>query len=301
MAQETAADAEKGMLAVEKTIEGMNKIKTSVEDAASVIKKLVDKSGDIGEILDVIDEIAEQTNLLALNAAIIAAQAGEHGKSFAVVADEIKDLSERTAASTKEIASLIKAVQNESNNAVKSMEFGSQSVSEGVELSQEAGESLEKILLSAMKSKDMINHITKATTEQLKGSQQVKEAMENVNHLIMRIATATQEQSKGSELIIEATESMKDATDHVKRATQEQSKGGKQITEAIENITNMTNFVNGAIQEQADKVRLMVGSTDEIKDLSLQYRAVVNDMNAAVDSLVSHTEILSKEIEDFKV
>lgn len=301
VAEETASDAEKGMLAVEKTIEAMNNIKISVEDAAKVIKKLGEKSADIGEILDVIDEIAEQTNLLALNAAIIAAQAGEHGKSFAVVADEIKDLSERTASSTKEIASLIKAVQIESGNAVASMELGSKRVGEGVVLSEEAGTSLEKILQGALRSKDMVIHIAKAAAEQLKGSQQVKEAMENVNHLIMRIAMATQEQSKGSELIIKVTETMKDATSHVKRATQEQSRGGRQITEAIENITNMTSFVNRTTQEQSKGVSVVISNIEKIRKLSKEYGKAAESMNVAVGVLIEQSEILESEASKFKV
>lgn len=301
VAQDTATDAEKGMAAVEKTIEGMNKIKLSVNESAGIIRKLGEKSSDIGEILTVIDEVAEQTNLLALNAAIIAAQAGEHGKGFAVVSDEIMDLSERTAASTKEISALIKALQKESDNAVKSMELGLKRVEEGADLSQEAGTSLEKILNGAIRSKDMISHIAVATVEQLKGSNQVKEAMENVNNIVMKIAQATYEQSKGSELIVNAAEAMKDATGHVKRATQEQSKGGKQITAAIEKITTMTNFVNRASQEQAQGVSLVVRDIEEIKRLTSEYDTAVGGMHEAVEMLIDQTEILDNEIKKFKV
>ena len=104
----------------------------------AVIEALGRRIQEIGNILNVIDDVAEQTNLLALNAAIIAAQAGEHGKGFAVVADEIKDLAERTGASTKEIAELIRSVQDESANAVTAMEQGVRNVEEGVELGREA-------------------------------------------------------------------------------------------------------------------------------------------------------------------
>src|SRR5204862_523874 len=114
LAEEVTRAAGSGVDAINQTIEGINKIKDSSEDAVKVIASLGSKIGEIGKILNVIDDVAEQTNLLALNAAIIAAQAGEHGKGFAVVADEIKDLAERAGASTKEIAELIKGVQFES-------------------------------------------------------------------------------------------------------------------------------------------------------------------------------------------
>src|ERR1041384_5551262 len=96
----------------------------SSRTAGDVIRQLGERIAAIGNILNVIDDVAEQTSLLALNAAIIAAQAGEHGRGFAVVADEIKDLAERTGASTKEIAELIRSVQDESRNAVAAMKIG---------------------------------------------------------------------------------------------------------------------------------------------------------------------------------
>ena len=301
VANDTATDAEKRMASVEKTIEGMNKIKHSVNEAGEVIRKLGERSNDIGEILTVIDEVAEQTNLLALNAAIIAAQAGEHGKGFAVVSDEIMDLSERTAASTKEISLLIKSLQKESDNAVRSMELGLKRVEEGADLSEEAGASLKKILDGANKSKDMISHIASATVEQQRSSEQVKEAMESVNQIVMRIAQATLEQSKGSELIVQATEVMKDSTGHVKRATQEQSKGGRQIAGSIEKITTMTNFVNKATHEQAKGVDLVVVDIEEIQNLTGRYGEAAKGMRDSVDLLVHQTEILGEEIRKFKV
>src|SRR5439155_23594288 len=124
--------------------------------AARVIESLGKRISDIGNILNVIDDVAEQTNLLALNAAIIAAQAGEHGKGFAVVAEEIKDLAERTGASTKEIAELIRSIQDESKNAVGAMDRGVRNVEEGVRLGQEAEGALKKIQESSRQSTQMV-------------------------------------------------------------------------------------------------------------------------------------------------
>ena len=140
LAEQVSADAQTATGALSKTIDGIDKIRESSQTAADVIEALGQKIATIGNILNVIDDVAEQTNLLALNAAIIAAQAGEHGKGFAVVADEIKDLAERTGASTKEIAELIRSVQEESRNAIGAMERGVKSVDEGVRLSQRGRE-----------------------------------------------------------------------------------------------------------------------------------------------------------------
>ena len=119
--------AENGQAKVRQTIEGMNEIREATETAEQVIKSLGRRTKEIGAIVDVIDDVADETNLLALNAAIIAAQAGEHGRAFSVVADEIKDLADRVLASTKEIGTLISAVQEESGNAIGAIEKGTRS------------------------------------------------------------------------------------------------------------------------------------------------------------------------------
>src|SRR6266699_998625 len=137
--------AESGMKAVRETIEGMEHIRQSVAASNAVVARLGERSVAIGRILNVIEDVAEQTNLLALNAAILAAQAGEHGRGFSVVAVEIRELAERTASSTKEIASLIRSVQEEVGNALRTMSSGSKLVEQGVDLSHEAGRALGRI------------------------------------------------------------------------------------------------------------------------------------------------------------
>ena len=134
--------AETGMRAVRETIEGMEQIRQSVIASNAVVSRLGERSIAIGRILNVIEDVAEQTNLLALNAAILAAQAGEYGKGFSVVAAEIRDLSERTASSTRDIGNLITAVQDEVKNALQTMSSGSKLVEKGVALSHDAGKAL---------------------------------------------------------------------------------------------------------------------------------------------------------------
>src|SRR5207237_6093704 len=134
---------------------GMEQIRQSVAESNVVVTRLGDRSTAIRKILNVIEDVAEQTNLLALNAAILAAQAGEYGKGFSVVAAEIRELSERTASSAREIATLIRAVQEEVANALRTMSSGSRLVEDGVSLSHEAGKALNKILDSATKASGM--------------------------------------------------------------------------------------------------------------------------------------------------
>src|SRR5436305_12759721 len=123
----------------------MKQIRRAVVGANEVVTRLGERSAAIGRILNVIEDVAEQTNLLALNAAILAAAAGEHGKGFSVVAAQIRELSERTAASTREIAALIRSVQDEVANALRTMGEGTALVAQGVGLSREAGKALNNI------------------------------------------------------------------------------------------------------------------------------------------------------------
>lgn len=301
LSEATASDAEAGMEAVKKTIDGMKMIKETVDDAAEVIRRLGAKSEDIGNILNVINDVAEQVNLLALNAAIIAAQAGEHGKGFAVVADEIKGLANRTTASTNEIAALIKSVQQEAANAVKSAEAGGKSVETGVNLSQLAGEALEKILSSANSSRQMVEQIARASAEQLKGSQQASEAMEKISDMISKVYKAIEDQEKGSAYIAMAAEKMKDAATQSKRATKEQSKGGELISKAIENISGTVNSINRATQEQARGSREVVKAVEEIKGIAEGNVNNIKIMRDAAGTLISQIDILENAVRTFKV
>src|SRR5690606_27616176 len=177
LSEDVIRDAERGADAVKRTLEGIEEIRASSGTVGEVIRQLGNRIAAIDNILNVIDDVAEQTNLLALNAAIIAAQSGEHGRGFAVVADEIKDLAERTGASTKEIAELIRGVQEESKNAVVAIAKGERSVEVGVQLSQAAEHALAEIVQSAGKATEMVKAIAVATIEQSKGSRVVADAV----------------------------------------------------------------------------------------------------------------------------
>lgn len=299
LAEGTTNDAEAGREAVRKTIDGMKKIKETVSETAVVVKNLGSRSESIGEILNVINAVAEQTNLLALNAAIIAAQAGEHGKGFSVVADEIKDLAERTTSSTREIETLIKAVQNEAANAVKSMEIGGRSVDAGFDLSQKAGEALDKILVGANSSKEMVKVIANASQEQLKGSQQVKEAMDKITEMIRKVYTAIEDQERGSAHIARAAERMRDGASQVKKATNEQSQNGQHISKAIENISGMVNSINKGTQEQAKGSQEIVKAMMEIKGIIEQNIDGLMKLSEVTEIMSAQTDILENAVKKF--
>jgi methyl-accepting chemotaxis protein len=285
LSEQVSQDADTGVLALQKTLVGIDKIKESSKQAAEVIESLGRKISTIGNILNVIDDVAEQTNLLALNAAIIAAQAGEHGKGFAVVADEIKDLAERAGASTKEIADLIKTIQAESKNAIQAVERGAMNVDRGVEVSNEAERALKKILESSQKSTNMVRAIARATVEQAKGSKQVTDAIGRIAETVQQIAAATAQQARGSELIMNSGEKMRTIAQQVERSTQEQTKGGRRITTNIENINSMVTQLNNSHRQNAQGMEQVQASSSRIEASAERQQTGLRDLTTQVDRL----------------
>ena len=301
LSEQATRDAEMGTEAIGRTLNGIDKIKASSREAAAVIEALGRKIGTVGSILGVIDEVAEQTNLLALNAAILAAQSGEHGKGFAVVADEIKDLAERTGASTKEIAELVRSVQEESKNAVHAMERGVKAVEEGVKLGQEAEGALRKIQDSSRQSTQMVNAIARATVEQARGSKQVTMAISRIAETVQQIAAATAEQARGSEQIMKSAEKMKIITRHVERSSQEQARGSKQVTKAIESISEMVNHINRAQKEQTKGSDQVMSAVVQIKQVAEAQTGSVRELESAISQLVNQAGVLGGEVKRFKL
>ncbi len=301
LSEQVSKDAETGAESIQKTIVGIDKIKVSSRSASTVIEQLGRRILEIGNIVDVIDDVAEQTNLLALNAAIIAAQAGEHGKGFAVVAEEIKDLAERTGASTKEIGDLIRAVQDESRNAVVAMSQGDKNVDDGVLLGREAEGALKKIQESASRSTQMVKAIARATVEQARGSKDVTVAVDRIRETVEQISKATNEQARGSEQIMKSAEHMKRLTTHVTRSVQEQAHGSKQISRSIESINEMVTHLNRAQKEQTRGSEQVLKAIETIKSVADQQNRSVKQLEEAIETLRQQGEVLRGETRRFRV
>ena len=288
-----------GAVAISETRDGMNRIKTSVSKAADAIRKLGGRSEEIGNILNVIDDITDQTTLLGLNASILAAQAGEHGKGFSVVANEIKDLAERTALSTHEIDSLIRSVREEVSDAVSAMGDSMNSLRDGIALSEKASSAFDKILKSSRQSSEMSASIERTTTEQSKTAKYVIEAIERVRLMVSEIVAATQEQSKGVALIIEASEGIREASHRADSATEQQAEGSRQITRAIENISEMSQQIARAINEQKSGSKQIWTSIERIKDIPGGNRDRAFRANKAIKELSRDSDLAKMEMERF--
>lgn len=293
--------AESGMRAVRETIDGMEQIRQSVVEANTVVGRLGDRSIAIGKILNVIEDVAEQTNLLALNAAILAAQAGEYGKGFSVVAAEIRDLSERTASSTRDIASLIRAVQEEVENALKATSAGSSLVENGVALSHEAGKALNNILDSASKASNMGKEIASATREQAKGSETVTRAVERLQSMVGQINAATRQQAQGSDHIMKAVESMREVTKYVRQAMVEQKSGSSMISAAAERMIEMIHEIFQVAAGQSNESEKIVATMQQVRAIAEGNRTMGGDMGEAITLLNDAIRSLEGEVRKFRV
>jgi methyl-accepting chemotaxis protein len=198
-AKNAGSIAKEGGNDVSETIQGMNRIAAVVKKSAETVQELGKSSDQIGEIIQVIDDIADQTNLLALNAAIEAARAGEQGRGFAVVADEVRKLAERTTKATKEIASMIKQIQKDTVGAVQSMTEGTKEVERGKLLADKAGESLSQIIKGASDVVDVITQVAAASEEQSSTSEEISKSIEAINNVTRESTSGVQQVASAAE------------------------------------------------------------------------------------------------------
>jgi methyl-accepting chemotaxis protein len=203
--------AEQGNRSVRDTLEGMQRIRSSVQATAKRIKALGDRSLEISEIVNVINDITEQTNLLALNAAIEAARAGEAGRGFAVVADEVRKLAEHSRAATKDIAALIKAIQAETNDAVIVMEEGTKEVEIGAKLADQAGRALDAISTVVRQSAELVQEISLASKQQVRGTEGVANAMQIISNITRQTSQGARQTSRTVEQLVHMSEQLNEA------------------------------------------------------------------------------------------
>ncbi|WP_230419146.1 methyl-accepting chemotaxis protein [Undibacterium griseum] len=197
VARQSVAAAEQGAHAVEDAIKGMNEIREQIQETSKRIKRLGESSQEIGEITELISDITEQTNVLALNAAIQAASAGEAGRGFSVVAEEVQRLAERSAEATKQIGALVRTIQTDTHDAVAAMEKSTQGVVEGAKLSDAAGTALSEIRSVSNRLAELIQGISLATEQQATSANGVAQ---NIQHIL----TMTEQTQSGTQQTAES-------------------------------------------------------------------------------------------------
>ncbi len=205
---------------MDKATNGLTRTSSAIRASAEIIDVLGRRADEIGKIIEVIDDLAEQTNLLALNAAIEAARAGEHGLGFAVVAEEVRKLAEKSTQSTKEISDLIQGIQKEAREAVENMEKSTTMVQQGLELGAELNVALTKISDVVSEVYKYAQQIGGATNEQSAGSTQIGKATSRLTEITQEINSTIEEQASGVQSVVRAMEKMREV---VQQATSSSS------------------------------------------------------------------------------
>ena len=251
---QTRATAEQGAAAVRQTVTGMDDIKTAVTQAVGTVQELGTLGTRIGAVVETINEIAEQTNLLALNAAIEAARAGEHGRGFAVVADEVRKLAERSQRETKSIAELIREVQDGTQDAVESMARGAERVEAGSAQAAAAGRALEEILRSVEETASQVVEIAAATQQMAARGRDVTSAIDQIAHEAAGFHTTSSE--------------MADSADGVGQAIEE-------IALVAGDTTAATNEVSAATADTSGRMDAMRHQASDLAVTAEQLRSLV--------------------------
>jgi methyl-accepting chemotaxis protein len=290
-----------GMLAVVDTVEGMEKIRAEVNKSSEIMMHLGARSKDIEKVLSVIKEVTERTNLLSLNAAILASQAGEYGKSFSVVAEEISALSDRTATSTREISGIVKSIQKDIKGAVSSIDDTKDKVEAGNALVLRVGDTLKNALTEADKSTEMTQAIKRATEEQSLGLRQITQAIDELRNMIKNITLSTSEEVKSLGHLVNNVTQVKKIADVSKSGTEEQASGVKIISRNLELANDQIVHINEATVDQKQLNDEMISAMNTIDSLG---KGIINDMEEvsfSLNTLAEEIEILKNEMGVFKL
>lgn len=291
-ARDVLARAEIGRAKFAATVAGIEAIRTATESAESVIRGLGTRTQEIGGILDVIDDVGDQTSLLALNAAIIAAQAGEQGRAFSVVADEIRDLADRVLVSTKEIGSLIRAVQSESERAIDAIEAGSGSVSMGLALSAEAGRTLDEIAEIARETGPRFEAVVASARSRPTTVQQIVEVVGTLEVAVSELSAASRSREGDREGAVRGIRALRGTAGEMRTSVHEHSaqfaRLDGDLTAAIDDVRS----VALVLESQAQGCRELGHAVEVGAERQQSQRAVDEALAVAQTGLRAQVETL---------
>ncbi|TFH55512.1 MAG: GAF domain-containing protein, partial [Candidatus Zixiibacteriota bacterium] len=270
MAEIVRQQAEDGVDAVIDNLTGLQGISASVGETAAVIGRLAEKSEEIGHITEVITEITQKTNLLALNAAIIAAQAGEHGLAFGVVAEEVRSLAREAAASTGAIGKIIDQIQDYTRESVNHVNQTKRLVDSGINLGETVESSLQQIQSSSQTAMDMTQEIRKSTREVSRAVDSVSRSVESLGGLSSKITGASREQTAGIQSIVRSIENVVAMSDEMASATENQKSKMREIDEAVQSVREMAQRIFFEIEARQSGSREVIEQLEQLKHESAQ-------------------------------
>lgn len=276
-----------------RTLEGITEIERRFREIYSAAQNLAKRGEEIRTIIETVREIADQTNLLALNAAIIAAQAGESGKQFTVIAGEIKVLSDRSQDAIKEIHSRVESVTGDSRTLIEIVSQGGRAVEEGQKLARETETLLKEIYNLSGEVRERITAIARATDEQSAGSHQVNQSVQNIFHMVEEIHKNILAQEEEIQGIREGATRMQNIASMVRNSTAENAKGSQRVGMFIEKVAQMATQVTEGIHEQRRASQKILESAQRIRTLSRKNQELVLRFSDAV-------RVLREEIEKFQ-
>ncbi|MBX5480777.1 MAG: ABC transporter substrate-binding protein [Myxococcaceae bacterium] len=301
LAREVTATAERGQALVIDSVKAMYGIEETVRRAAEIVDSLGTRSNDIARIVDVIQEIADQTHLLALNAAIIAAQAGENGRAFGVVADEVRGLAERTARSTREIATLVAGVRNEVETAVALVKDAREQASGGVEHADRASLALNEIRAITRKTFAAVESTVAETARLEKQGKSVGEASRRVGRQVDEVTRAAAEQVSHGRELVRQTQEMARLAESASSKAEDQARTGRDLSDSVLRLTAAIDEIRSAHQVLT---RGDVAISEEVATVREDARQVIrigDNLSRSIDLLSQEADGLEAEVFRFKL
>ncbi|MEZ4215293.1 MAG: methyl-accepting chemotaxis protein [Myxococcota bacterium] len=301
LAAKTSESAEHGSSVVGEVVRGMEQIDARFQGLEKIVNDLSERSDMIDEVVQVIQAVVAETNLLALNASIISSQAGEHGRAFAVVAQQIKSLADRTAGSTREIAGAMEAVRSGIEDAVRAVGDGAQDVRRGVGLSEVAGGALDQIRRNAEQSGEMVGEIVRSAEVQAADIAKVEQAMRALAGGVEQIVVGTHEQDKVATEMLGGVEQMRQLAREVKNATSEQSRQSGHMAQAVEEVAHGVHGILDAAENQHREIEKIAEALAVFRDNTAESRRRADALRRCVESLLARARQLGEGVGRFSV
>ena len=302
LAKETMDAATRGRSSVDESIQGMTELKEVVTNTAQIIREVNSWGEQVSSILDIVDEITEQTSLLALNASIISAQAGTHGRGFAIVADEIKELATRTKASTKEIGTLVHELQAKTEEGVNNTEEGLRKADRSMQLANAVKDALISILEQATRSSNGATDTAQVIQQTAASSQAISVQISNVTEMVSDIRKALQEGERDIEQVGGAVENISGMSKQVSRASVEQKKAAQEIERNMQDVAEKFGDISDQTETLQQNTNQLLTAMHTIESTTAQILENATTISGdTVEDLVQQSDMLQKIVKVLKI